>query len=188
MRGYYTIEVRDREGKLLRRLRRKSRSYVRQWNELICANMGPSTNRTSTDTGGTSRTIVDAIILNAEAPAANSGYGIVVGTGATAVAISDYALAAQIVHGIGSGQMYHYAVAVGAPSVAGPTSSFTVTRVIGNQSGATITVGEIGVYVYGQDSGGYSRVFLGIRDVLASSFDVPNGGSITVVYTIMVTV
>ena len=188
---YYTIEVRDKNGKLLKRMRRKSRSLVRQWIDFHYWLAG-IVDRTATDTGGISRTLDRdlgfSICFRLAGGEAQSVLGIVIGTGTTAVTISDYALATQIAHGVGAGQMYHYADFLGAPSVSGSECSFTITRVIGNQSGALITVKEIGVYTSAQDTSPAARYFCVIRDVLAASVDVLDGGAITVVYTIKVVV
>jgi hypothetical protein len=146
-------------------------------------------NRTIKDTGGTDRTVQTyAGTPGAIAAEGSDIRGIVVGSGATAVAISDYVLAAQIAHGVGAGQLYHYAATFTAPAVSGTSCSWTTTRVFANQSGATITVYEIGIYVIGVDTGLAARYFLVIRDVLATPQSVPDGGSVTVVYTVKVTV
>ena len=186
--SYYQIEIRDRDGKLLRRFRRKSRSYIQQWNEIVCVQCGYKSDFSMKDTGGTDRDVDrGAYSLYMEAGEDVDEYGIRVGTGTTAVAIDDNALATPIADGVGSGQMYHYAVTVADASVSGSSCSFTVTRVIGNQSGATISVTEIGIYFVAYENAS-PRYFLGIRDVLASSVAVPDGGAITVEYTIKVTV
>lgn len=189
---YYTIEVRDREGKLLKRLaRRKSKSYVEQWNRLIhwmaqasdqdVIDIEAESRELDRDTGG-------ALALRMDGAEATPNMGPVVGTGSTAVAITDRELETIIAHGTGAGEMFYYAATVGAPSVSAPDCSFTLTRVIGNQSEGAITVAEIGIHCSAQDTGATSRYFLIVRDVLASSVEVPDGGAITVVYTIKVTV
>ena len=184
---YYTVEVRDREGKLLKREKRKSRSYIKQWNELVCVQCRQDT-VTIKDTGGTNRTITkQAFNLVMAAAATVVTYGIRVGRGSTAVTISDYALETPCAQGTGANAFEHQACTVTAPSVVGSSSSFPVKRICYNNSGATITVTEVGIYVGGHD-GTSAYGFLGIRDVLVSSVDVPDGGGITVTYTIKVTV
>ncbi|GAI90274.1 unnamed protein product, partial [marine sediment metagenome] len=61
--------------------------------------------------------------------------------------------------------------------------SFTLSRLMVNNSGVSISVTEIGCYVLG-----FNYVYLGFRDVLPGAVAVPDGGSITVIYTIAVTV
>ena len=187
---YYQIEVRDREGKLLKRERRKSRSFVQAWNKILyvltsCLNLAGVV-----DTSGTSQTVlaIQGGTLRCDAAAADATNGVVVGTGTTAVSISDTALGTIIANGSGAGQLNYLAVTFGAPSVSGSSCSFTVQRIANNGSGASITVTEIGIYCKAANLGGTVIYLLTIRDVLASSLAVPNGGAITVTYTIKVTV
>lgn len=188
IKGYYTVEVKDKNGKLLRRLKGRSRSYVRQFIDILYTQFGSKTGVTVKDTGGIDRSC-DYRDMNLAVSSAenNSDYGILVGGGTTAVTISDYNIESQYAHGTGANQMYHYAVTFTAPSVSGPVCSFVVQRVIGNQSGATITVREIGIggMFYG-DTG--TRYALLVRDILASPLSVPDGGAITVTYTLAVSV
>lgn len=186
--SFYTIEIRDREGKLLKRFKRKSRSFVQQWNELICVHCGNKSDFSIKDTGGTDRDIDPQSNTLAIFPTASQvNGGIVCGRGSTAVTISDYTLETLCAEGTGTNQLQHQATVIGDAAVSGSDCSFTVTRSAINSSGAAITVTEIGIYVIGWD-GTAARYFLGIRDVLAEGIEVPDGGAITVVYTIKVTV
>jgi len=188
---YYTVEVRDKNGKLISREKRRSRSFVRQWCDLHYWLAEP-TDKTVTDISNTSRTLDrDTGLIHAlrmDGAAVEPDKGVVVGTGTTAVTIADYALAAKIAEGTGVGQLSHQAVTLTAPSVVGSECSWTATRVFINGSGATITVTEIGIYVSAQDTVPAVRYFLVVRDVLVTAQAVPDGGAITVVYTIKVTV
>lgn len=185
---YYTIESRDRKGKLLRRFTRKSRSFVQQWNEIVYVQWAQASNVSIKDTGGTDRN-VDRAQRNMDVVSA-AGYdtvGLVCGTGDTAVTISDYKLEAQINEGTGSGQLEHQTPSFTAPTVSGSECSFTYRRVFINSSGATITVKEIGVYCNAQGDATVWQ-FMDVRDVLDPSIDVPDGGSLTVTYTVKVVV
>lgn len=187
MKGtYYTVEIRDKKGKLLSREKHKSRSFVQQWNELISTHIR-NASLSIKDTGGTDRTITrHANTFLAEAGGGTASYGISVGRGSTPVAISDYALETPCGEGTGANQLDYQAMLSTAPSVSGSDCSFTLTRSAINSSGSTITVTEVGLQVAADD--GTTRYFLVIRDVLGSSRDIPDGGWITVVYTIKVTV
>lgn len=188
---YYTVTVRDKNGKIVSRERHKSRSFVRQWADFHYW-LADFDDRTATDITNTSRTLDrDTGVVSAlrmDGVATDDSKGVMVGTGTTAVTISDYALATKIAEGTGSGQLSHGAVTFTAPSVSGSECSFTVTRVFTNGSGATITVKEIGIYVTAQSTTPTVDYYLVIRDVLATTQAVPDGGSITVVYTLKVTV
>lgn len=184
---YYSVEARDRYGKLLKREKRKSRSYVQQWNELVCVQAGRKTSFSIKDIDGVDQAVnYDEGNFYMTGQLNVTNWGIVVGTGVTAVTISDYALAALCANGTGENQLLYLEGTVADAAVVGSDCSFTNTRIALNNSGATITVGEIGVHVVGTTNG--SDYFLVIRDVLASSIEVPDGGAITVVYTIKVTV
>ena len=181
----YVVEVTDREGRVLRRIEAPSRSFVEQWNKLVNV-AAKQTASTITDTGGTGRSISpDDQAFGLLATAGITTYGVRVGKGSTAVTISDYQLETPIAHGLGANQLNHLAMLYTAPSVAGSTCSFTIRRNMINQSGATISgVRELGVYM--RLNGSYFG--LAFRDVLGAGVDVPDGGAITVVYTIKVTV
>ena len=182
---YYKVEVRDPDGKLLKRERRKSRSYVRQWNDIVAAQAGAGTQSVK-DTGGTSRSVTThANNLRFSAAAADDAVGIVVGSGVIAVTIVDFNLRTKITEGTGAGQLNYQASTPGDPAISGSSCSFETSRAAINNSGATVTVKEIGINIRGASTPYY---FLGVRDVLAASLDVPHGGAITITYTIKVTV
>ena len=180
---WYSVVVRDRHGKIVSRERRKSKSFLKQWNQLIYVQM-TQTPLNITDTAGVSRS-VDKIsaAFGMNGAAVQTSYGTRVGTGTTAVAIDDYALETPIAEGVGAGQMEHLVCTVATYVVAAPNCSFLVSRAIVNNSGASITVRESGIYARGG-----SYFLCAVRDVFGTPQDVPNGGSIVVNYTLRVTV
>ncbi len=185
----YTIEVRDKEGRVIQRISAPSRSYVEQWNQLWNC-LAAQAVRVVKDTEGTLRDAEpEAVCLMVDAPIGNVDYGTRVGKGTTAVAITDYALESPCGEGIGVDQFNHQAVTFTEPSVAGGTCSYTVKRILLNNSGATISgIKEIGCYCFFKGNGSGNCYALLFRDVLPSEVYVPHGGSITVTYTIKVTV
>jgi hypothetical protein len=122
-------------------------------------------------------------IFATNAGSGDASYGIQVGTGTAANSTSTYSLASQIANGTGSGQLSY-----GSHSYTWSTGSTntTATRTFINQSGASITVSEVGLVWKSNYAGPYA--FLMIRDVLSSSFTVANGGSFVAQYTISITV
>ncbi len=182
----YSVEVRDKEGRVLQRISAPSRSYVQAWNQILSVQARHVATGGFKDTGGTARACdPDNNSLNCYTPASGIAMGIRVGKGTTAVAIDDYALETPLGEGTGTDEFEHQAMTRTLPSVAGSTCSFTIKRIINNGSGATITgIKEIGTYV----KFGLGYYALGFRDVLPSAVSVPDGGSITVTYTIAVTV
>jgi len=178
----YTVEVRDKEGRIIQRTSAPSRSYVEQWNQLLNVQASQA-GKTVKDTSGADRSVSKSSGLFL----CNAGIGVViyglrVGKGTTAVAIDDYALESPLGEGTGTDEFNHQAVTFTEPAVVGSTCSFTVKRIMINNSGATISgIKEIGNY-----QSGY--LCLGFRDVLPSAVSVDHGGSISVTYTIAVTV
>ena len=136
------------------------------------------------DTGGVDRTVGQSSSnLRANAPVGNTSYGIRVGKGSNPVDISDYALETPISEGIGVDQLSHHEVQNSQPVVSAPDCSFTLWRVIFNNTGGTVSgIREIGCYVIMGSWYG-----LAFRDVLAGPASIPFGGAMTVTYTLKVT-
>jgi len=183
---FYEVVVRDKRGKVLERIAAPSRSYVSAWNQLLNV-LNAHTGKYITDVGGASRYIsYSSSVLRANAGAGDISYGIRIGKGTTPVSINDYALENPCGEGTGVDQFLHQAMAAGSPSVVGADCSFWHRRVMVNNSGSTISgIQEIGCYVMMKYSPQY--IGLGYRDVLPGSVSIPDGGSITVTYTLKVT-
>ncbi|MBA7656518.1 hypothetical protein ES703_64444 [subsurface metagenome] len=179
----YTVEVKNKEGQVLRRISAPSRSYVEQWNVLTCIQVGGVNRMITISNGSPYSAAPHSANFRANPGAGDTGQGIRVGKGTTPVAIDDYALETPCEEGTGTDEFNHQTYTKTAPSVVGSTCSFTHQRVMINNSGAAISVNEIGCHL-GATGFGY----LGFRDVLPSTVSVPDGGSITVTYTMKVTV
>ncbi|MBU0777451.1 hypothetical protein KKF82_04245 [Patescibacteria group bacterium] len=180
----YTVEVTDKEGRVLQRISAPSRCYVEQWNKLLNV-QAKQTNLTIKDTSGNNQDIPpSSTCISADAGIGNINTGFRVGKGTTAVDITNYALGAPCGEGTGEDEFNHQQMQWSEPSVAGSDCSFKLWRVMSNQSGATITgIKELGCHVH--MTGLFALAF---RDVLPSAVYVPHGGAITVTYTIKVTV
>jgi hypothetical protein len=164
---------------------RKSESFVQQFMQILYLNMQYLTTAMAISIRDTSNTLRNAymdsyIIWRCDGPINDTTYGIVVGTGAVAPTISDYALGTLIAHGGGAGQLQYGAVSFGAPASDATTSQFTITRNFANASGGGITVNEIGLYNKFYD--GDTRYAMLIRDVVGGGILVPNGQTLTVNY------
>ena len=114
--------------------------------------------------------------------------GIVVGTGTTAVAPTDYQLATPVIDGVTSGTLEHFPCGGTTVVSAAPTASFTLERLFRNSSGGSITINEVGVYATSSEStfGDLDHVCL-IRDIVSPGFAVLNGEYMRIIYTISVT-
>lgn len=196
------LTVKDKDGRVTERRVMRGKSFVRQFLELLFAQMSGSYTTGSgyayhqpvtyvRDIDGYIRPVTASIyyygdIFDADAGVGVTGYGIVVGTGITAPNIDDYDLETLIANGSGVGQMSYGAMTFGLPTSDPTTSHFTLTRDFSNNSGATITVNEVGVRVranvlkYNQSWA--TAYFLIIRDVISGGIDVPNGQTLTVNY------
>lgn len=185
-------------GKIEKRLSFLSESYTRHFITILAVNMGvptayPATGPTATGATATANTIQDVTgssipNLSFNGAAADQYLGIVVGTGTTAVTISDNSLETIINHGIGAGQLSYGAVSFTDPAVSGATARYVATRTFTNNSGGSITVNESGVYANGLYStpNSYFKYCI-IRDIIAGGVAVADGKVLTVQYTIGVT-
>ena len=193
------LEVADDKGRVLKRMEMESHSYLRQYIAMLrgilyhtfgSANSGNTIVKdiTGTDTsypysGGA---VFQGMAMNC--PAASSEYGIVVGSGTTANSTTTYALASLIPHGTASGQLSYGSHTFDSLLVDGSTVYFKVIRTFTNNSGATITVKELGIYVKAYNSNAYEYVFCIARDVLSTPIDVPATKTLTVRYKFSITV
>lgn len=176
----YEVEVRDGDGRLLCRRSGVSRSYVNAWNKVLRTLCYGFSTTGVIDTGNVSRTVTAEAVNMRMAGSGEDYKGIVVGTDNTPVTIDDYKLGAQVTL---AGGWQHYPASYDTPAVVGNTCSFNVTRMIVNNTGGPVEIKEIGGYIEGK-----TWYFCGIRDVLGSPVTVPDGGSITVTYTMKITV
>ena len=129
--------------------------------------------------GGTLYVHTNMLWINA--PEGDDTYGIVVGTGDTAVTPDDYKLASQIAHGSGDGQLYYKACSVGKPNIVDSGVRVVVSRVFRNDGNSDITIAEIGIVALVIADTTSSAKVLIIRDVLTEPVTIPAGGGIGIV-------
>jgi len=183
----YSVEVRDKEGRVIQRISAPSHCFTEQWNQIVNIHAKYTNSMVRQTNGVEISTSESGYCLRVSAAIGVTNNGLRVGKGFTPVAIDDYALETPLEEGAGVDQFNHQVVTFTAPAVVGTTCSFTVKRIFVNNSGATITgIREIGAYVQMGATG--VNYALGFRDVLPGAVIVPDGGSITVTYTIPVTV
>jgi hypothetical protein len=192
------LTVKDKDGNITDHRVLESKSFVRQFLELLYTQMGgvyywkadqpyqhPYVIIVSTK-GLKKAAFADDAIFDCSGAASDQNMGIMVGIGTTAPTIDDYALETRITHGTGAGQMQYGDVAFGLPTSDASTSHFTITRDFANASGGLITVSEIGLYVRCSvvNYSGYHEddYFMIIRDVISGGIDVPDGQTLTVNY------
>lgn len=130
-------------------------------------------------------------IMFVNAGASDSNKGIQVGTGSAAPTPADYKLGTLITTGNGAGQLAYAADVLTPPSTSGQTTSFVISRNFTNNSGAPITVTEIGLaalcYVWDNTNNVETgEIILLARDVLGTAQTINDGQSSQGTYTISV--
>lgn len=182
--GTYTLDDYNEQGDLVSSVTRPSESYVQAFLDLLYDQMAQVAGLTITDVTNSGRAISPAATnLGITAAAGSYASGIVFGTGSNAVTMGDYYFQSFIGNGSSSGQLNYSIVTFTAPATVSTTRSFTVIRTVTNNSGATITVNEMGIV------GGISTYkFLLIRDVVPGGQAIANGHSLQATYTIYITV
>lgn len=221
IRGLIDIEVRDCKGIIVKKGRHKMRSFVNNFMKVLEAFIrarggvlypygGLYCSASIVKPDGSSATIAieyypgdtygggTAIAL--VAPDNDASYGIVVGSGTTTVDLNNYALASQIPHGSGSGQLDYDAVSISDlgldTSVSPPVYRIRLVRGFKNLSGGDVTINEVGLIArnywkrYNVSAGvgyiDYDVKYMIARDVLPTSYTVPSGGSAVVAVTVEV--
>lgn len=176
----------DPDGTLVEEIVQPGHSFVLAWATMLNHRFSSATmNTTAIDTGNTSRTLhTNTTYYRWNAAAADSTYGIAVGSGTNAVAMTDYALQTQIAHGTGAGQLYYWDNDGYPVDSSGANPRYMNTsRAFQNQSGTTISVSEVALYVRFPDSGAVSRYFCMCRDLL--SFNIGVGQLAIVQYSLV---
>ena len=200
---FYEIEVRDKNGNLISKRTGRSKSLVRNFalmlRGLMAGNIAGvisgSTWNTKVTVKATDGTTFDypsfpsytdadkaPSAMEASALERTDEYGVVVGTGSTAVSRDDYKLEAQVADGFADGQMVYGKTTVEDVDGDPPDSVFRIIRTFTNEGSTTITIYEIGLIVKAQD-----HYVLIARDVLSPAQDVPAGATLTVRYIFKVT-
>jgi hypothetical protein len=113
----------------------------------------------------------------------SESYGVVVGSGSTAFDLDDYRLDSIITSGNTTGKLYYQAQVAPVTAYSGDpdfTQNILHKRVFNNNSGATITVNEVGLVFY---NFGYGYILMS-RDVLDTPAVVLNGAQLTVTVSI----
>jgi len=137
----------------------------------------------------TNGTVTSALAMfSAAGGPGDASDGIMIGTSNAANSPSTYALSSQIPSGTSSGQMQYGAMSTASLVISGNTVSFTANRTFTNNSGASITVAEVGIYYKHGTASASFFYFAFARDVLANPVTVANTTPITVYYTIQLTI
>lgn len=204
MKSYFQFFHYDKDQSYLRQTKRKrSRSFVQGFLKMQTFLFDQSVTLTTTDITGAGRDAQNSatgVLHTLRATGAGRGggnfqslgswktadsLGIILGTGSTAVAPTDYVLATPIADGTTSGTLEYFPSSGWSLSVSNPTGSFKLERLFRNSSGGTITIAEAGVYAVYCNNTPYSICI--IRDLVSPTVAVLNGEYLRVVYTLTVT-
>ena len=193
------FKVTDKDGNVTHQHQEEGHSFVANFIKLLyCsamihhAPMADGSALVLVDTSGTNRSggsyHAVQVGLGQQFMQANAGigvdtWGMLVGTDDGTILpkdINNYALGAKIAHGTGSGQLSYGDSAI-VPSVHdGASYSYAgITRSFSNNSGAGITIEEIGLVTVMYWDTSSNRYFLLSRDICGSPITVPNGQALT---------
>jgi len=188
----YRVVVRDAEGRVKHIEEAPSKSFILNllywwW---LCFNLNESDSISVVNTSGqqTTQTLSQPMgwtgITGGTAPPYS---GVQVGSGTSAPSASSPYLESLIVSGTGSGQLSYGTNEVTSPSLSSNPGTIQDAKTFTNNSGATVTIGEIGLAI--QANNGISDVHMAaliIHDVLSSAVHVVSGGTVTITYTMEV--
>jgi len=117
------------------------------------------------------------------AGAGTESWGIVVGTGSTAVTIDDYILQTRTAHGTTSGKISYAAATATTASWVGGIVTETLVRYFNNNSGDTLEITESGIYGYFWNTVAVWKYVMICRDVFAAA-SIPDAAQLKMVYEV----
>lgn len=205
--AFITLEVFDKNGRLLQRHRQRSHSWTRNaYNALFSVLAGKNLDDATFGAGllslkdtaaavtysnnpyGFSTSSVDTPGDRAcyQALATNDDSGILVGSGTNAESFEDYALQTQIVEGTGAGQLNHVQSEAHSISYAALVLKNELVRYLNNNSGGNVDVNEVALVSHCYYPGSQPKIVIS-RDKLASTVTIPDTGQLKVTYTVQLT-
>jgi len=204
--AFLTLEVFDKNGKLIKRHHQRSHSWVRNaynhmFSQLAGVDIDDSTFGagllSAKDTGGIVRYgsyelfiqsymfSVESVGYGYRAGATVDDFGIVVGSGTNAESFEDYVLQTPIADGTSAGQLSY--VESAAPAIVWTAGTLTLKndliRYFNNNTGGNVSVNEVSLIQYCRIEDNVYYI-LHVRDHLASTVTVPDTGQLKVTYTI----
>ena len=203
--AFLTLEVFDKNGKLIQRHRQRSHSWTRNaYNCMFCDLAGKDASDTGLFEGGklsikdtsaaikagawvpfipyATGTSADGLGVGYRATAGEDTYGILVGSGTNAESFENYVLQTPIANAT----LAHVQSEAHSISYVVLTLKNTLVRYFNNNSGAGVDVNEVALVARGYAAAAGNK-FLVTRDKLASTVTVPNTGQLKVTYAIQLT-
>jgi len=186
----FRVFVTDEHGKIIRDTgTKKCKSFVKWFLVGILADLSVH-NRTCKNTSGSEFTLEAEGnisgsgrygLFRGSAGVGNASYGILVGRNDTPPTNEDFKLLEKIGHGDGAGQLEYDKMMFPDINISGGYVKLPLLRTFYNNSGATITVKEIGFVVHVEWN---NTECLWLRDVLSPPIDVEQGKTLSVQYII----
>lgn len=206
------LELRDKDGKLVKRYKQRSKSFVANFLRILRRMMLTSgivtgggavyrgvSGTEPVDIDGNARAVlvgihtvttqpVSKFVMKGDGGVADITSGCVVGTGNTPPTPTDKKLEAIIPEGEAEGQLSYGATTVDNLSIIGSDVILKIIRIFSNNSAVEITVREVGIYVLCAYSETANATHCIARDVLVTPIAIPSGLSLTLRYIIKTTV
>jgi hypothetical protein len=186
---YYMVEVKNSDGKVLKRISRLSHSFTQGFGGAIewwfTSGSQISISQASPSSGNVNFGQNEFCIgYSVSGGSGSDTTGIQVGSGTAKTTISDTSLGSVILNGTSSGQLEYGSTSVFPPTINTSTNQATmqISRSFTNNSGANVTVSEVGL-VLNTPNG---TPFLALHDLLPSPITVGNGQVLTVTYQFVV--
>lgn len=170
-------ELRDPQGeKLIKRFPWvKAQSLLKQFIQALALHTSQAAQTIKQTSGVEVSVTPDGKSFNCAAAAADTILGIVIGTGTTAVTMTDYKLQTQVTANIA-----HAIVTFAVENPDASTWRVAIARVFTNNTGASLGIREVALYIMI----GLNKYFC--ADHTLYSVDVPNGVGVTLTYRITV--
>lgn len=207
--AFLTLEVFDKNGKLIQRHRQRSHSWVRNaYNVMFSQLAGKNADDDTFGAGKLNMKKTSGSVAYANSPAgqrsdhdldslnqgymaasAQAGFGILVGYGTAAESLEDYVLENPLIEGTTDDGHHISYVASEATVITYADTTLTATLIRyfnNNEATQSVVVGEVGL-VYNGSVGQQAGPTLVARDKLASTVTVPVTGQLKVTYTIQLT-
>jgi len=167
--------LKDKQGRVIKIYPKKiAHSLIKQFIQFLFIQIAQTTLAVKRITGADANPVAHSTNLQCVGVVDDTNDGVLVGTGTTAVTMTDYKLETQVTTGV-----THAAQTLTLTYPTATTAKISISRTLTNNTGATLQIKEVALY-----SKSYNLNFCFDRTLYA--VDVPNGYSITLTYTITI--
>jgi len=192
---YCKVVAKDEKGKVIYNKRFASKSFVANWLQWLYSAFTNSTVQNMITTSGASAGSGvpcpfggPTCVVTIMAGTGNPNYGIVVGSGTSTPTINDFELGNQIQNGTGANELQYGSMSALTVIISSANNQMILEfqRTFVNGSGASVTVTEVGLIFDLASLGSTSNAYcLILHDLLPNAVIIPNGGSLSVTYELV---